>query len=181
MLPPWVTHGLHRQLHNTASVGRTGLTTLFFHPFWVEGGQKSNGFISVPSFIGLLLEVCSWGCDSSRDILRRQVYLCRLGKALSGELVWPRVDFRLFTSCKRACVYIHAYVYSNDWLPKLKNVMLQLQDRLLEWPLPSFTDHNDMKWHSVVEWWWMGVTYFPSKTMTFFFFSLPPGNSLLWT
>lgn len=74
-----------------------------FHPLEWRGGQKSHGFVSVTSFVVLLLEVCSWGCDSSRDILRRHVCLCRPGKAIDGELVLPRVDFKFFTSYK--CIY----------------------------------------------------------------------------
>lgn len=143
-----------------------------FSSFGVEGGQKSNGFVSVTGFFGLLLEVCSRGCDSSWDTLRRQVYLCRLDKAINGELVLPRVYFKLFASYK--CLYIRMYmVHCKDWLPKLKNLMFQLQDWLLEWPLLSFTGRNDVKWHSVFEWWGTGITYFTSKTMPFIF---PPSR-----
>lgn len=58
-----------------------------FHPLRWRKRQKSSGFVSVTSFLGLLLEICSQGCYSSRSILERQVYLYRLGKAINGELV----------------------------------------------------------------------------------------------
>lgn len=40
------------------------------------------------------------------------------------------------------CLYV---VHYKDCTPELKNVMFQLQDWLLEWPLLSFTDHYEVK------------------------------------
>jgi len=77
----------------------------------MAGAKKCSGFHSVTSFVGLLLEVCSCGRDSSQDILRRWAYLCRLGKAINGELVLPRVDFKLVAGYK--CIYI-SVVYCKD-------------------------------------------------------------------
>lgn len=37
-----------------------------FSSFGVEEGQKSNGFTSVTSFIGRLLEICSWDVTALR-------------------------------------------------------------------------------------------------------------------
>lgn len=42
-LPPWGTHGVHRQVHNTASVGRMGMATLLFI-LWSGGGTEIPWF-----------------------------------------------------------------------------------------------------------------------------------------
>lgn len=129
-------------------VRRWGWWHLFI--LWGGGGQKSSNFIKT-SFIGLLL-VCSWGCASSWDILRRQIYIFRLGKVRNGELVTLtkgrlQIAYQLQV-CVCVCIYICIYAHLCIWCtvkidyPSLK--MCHLQDWLLEWPLLSSTDHSDV-------------------------------------